>query len=150
MKINIMILLALIGCGSKNMIGTENIPIYQKEKDRIMGDIELYQKNISYPYKASKERQQIIYNNINKVKVGLSKKEVLEIMTKPDEANLTYKYIKVKTGKELENIVGFSLMYLLKREVERGSVIEKNEQGIRISFDKSGRVIDINDYSNDN
>ncbi len=32
MKINFIILLALIGCGNKNRIITENIPIYQKEK----------------------------------------------------------------------------------------------------------------------
>ncbi len=148
MKVNFIILLILIGCGNKNSITSENLPTYKKEKDKIIGNIELYQKNISYPYKATKDREQTILNNIDKLKIGLSKKEVLEMMTKPDEVNLTYKYIKVKVGKEAENIVGFSFVYLLRRDVEHGSIIEKNEQGIRIFFDKSEKVINIDDYSN--
>ncbi len=118
-----------------------SINTFKTAKNIIIDDIELYQNKISYPYKASKEREQIILNNINKLKKGVSKKYVLETMTKPDEANLTYKYVKVKTGKENENITGFSLVYLLKRDVDNGSVYEKNEKFICIFFDKSEKLI---------
>ncbi len=124
----------------------------KKTKNTFIGDIELYQKNISYPYKASKDRQQTILNNINRLKKGMNKQDVIAIMTNPDEANLTYKYIKVKTGNESENITGFSLLYLLRKDVEDGSINEKNEQLIRIFFDKSEHLIytvsNINGFDN--
>lgn len=108
---------------------------------------ELYQKNIEYPYYASEKRKKVILNSMNKLKKGMTKEEVISLITQPDEDNLTYKFKKDKS----DNIVGFSLVYILRRDTNSGSVIEKNEQLIRIHFDNSEKLIwsysqDINEF----
>lgn len=103
---------------------------------KYMEKAKLYQENIQYPYKASKKREGIIRNNMNNLKKGMSAEQVIEKLTKPDEVNLTRKSIKKADG-----IIGFSFVYLLRRDQNVGSVNEKNEQLIRVHFDKFGKLI---------
>ncbi|WP_136465956.1 hypothetical protein [Flagellimonas onchidii] len=98
---------------------------------------ELFQKNIEYPYSASEKRKMLILNNMNKLKKGMAKVDVIKLMTQPDEANLTYKFKKA----ESDNVIGFSLAYILRRDTDSGSAIEKNEQLLRIHFDNSEKLI---------
>lgn len=101
--------------------------------------IELFQKRIDYPYQASEIRKSVILENMNKLEKGMSKDQVVELMTHPDEANLTFKFKKAKS--EEDNVIGFSLVYILRRDAAKGSGIEKNEQLLRIHFDNSGELI---------
>lgn len=102
-----------------------------------INNIELFQKNIEYPYCASEKRSMIILNNMNTLKKGMTKEEVINLMNQPDEANLTHKYKK----SESDNVIGFSLVYILKRDIYSGSVNEKNEQLLRIYFDNAEKLI---------
>ena len=109
-------------------------------------DIKLFQEEIYYPYTASEKRSKLILTNMNKLEKGMTKKQVIELMTAPDEVNLTYKTIKSKN-----NIIGFSLVYIMRQDVENASVNEKNEKLIKIHFDNSGKLtwnysIDIKEF----
>ncbi len=101
-------------------------------------DITLYQKEIIYPYKALESRAEVILSNMNKLQKGMDAKQVVELLTAPDEVNPTYKYIKSKSG---DNVNGFSLVYLFERQQETGSVNGKAEKLVRIHFDNSGKLI---------
>ena len=117
--------LALISCGQQN--NTMNID-----------DIKLFQKELSYPYYASEKREKVISDNMNKLEKGMRENQVIELMSSPDEVNLTYKSIKSKSE---DNVIGFSMVYLLRRNIETGSVNEKEEKLIRIHFDGSGVLL---------
>ncbi len=109
--------------------------------------IELFQESSEYPYVAIEKRKIAILENMNKLEKGMTKDHVIKLLTKPDEANLTYNFRKAKS----DNIIGFSLVYILRRNAESGSVLEKNEQLIRIHFDNSEKLIwtysiDIEDF----
>ncbi|WP_234859498.1 hypothetical protein [Aquimarina aquimarini] len=110
----------------------------QKNNTMNIDDVKLFQEVIPYPYTASEKRRKVILNTMNALKKGMSKKQVIELLTAPDEANLRYKWIKTKSK---DNVSGFSFVYILKRDKEKGSEIEKAEQLIRIHFDTLGKLI---------
>ncbi|MDO5970244.1 hypothetical protein Q4Q35_10535 [Flavivirga aquimarina] len=121
----IMCLLALLSCRQQN--NPMNID-----------DINLFQKKINIPYNASGKRVKVILDNMNKLKKGMAVKQVIELLTAPDEVNLTYKLVKSKSE---ENTIGFSLVYILKRRIETGSINEKDEKLLRIHFNDSKKLI---------
>jgi hypothetical protein len=59
-------------------------------------DIKLFQEEMNYPYTASEIRSKVILTNMNKLEKGMTKEQVIELMTAPDEVNSTYKTIKSK------------------------------------------------------
>ncbi|NMH87979.1 hypothetical protein [Flavivirga algicola] len=120
----ILPLVALLGCGQENSkMNTEGT--------------KLYQENINYPYSASEKRKAIILNNMNKLEKGMTKNEVIKLITYPDEVNLTYEFKNAKP----ESVIGFSLVYLLRRNAKSGSTIEKKEQLLRVHFDNSEKLL---------
>jgi len=121
----VMLQIVLLSCG-------------QKSTNMNIEGIKLFQESIDYPYIVSEKRKAVVLENMNKLEKGMTKNQVIELMTYPDEANLTYKFKKAKSE---DNVVGFSLVYILRRNVEIGSVIEKNEQLLRIHFDDSGKLL---------
>jgi len=106
----------------------------QNNNDMNIENIKLYQKSIDYPYVASEKRKAVIIDNMNKLKRGMTKNQVIELMTYPDEVNLTYKTIKIKSDNKT---LGFSMVYILERKQESGSVTEKRDKLIRIHFNNS-------------
>ncbi|WP_188463992.1 hypothetical protein [Bizionia arctica] len=112
---------------------------YGQKNNKIMKieTIELFQKNIKYPYKASEKRKMTILNNMNKLEKGMTMEQVIELMTLPDDVNLTYNFKKAKS----DNVTGFSLVYILRRNIESGSVLEKNEKLLGIHFDNYEKII---------
>ncbi|MDW5290715.1 hypothetical protein [Formosa sp. PL04] len=112
---------------------------YGQKNNEIMKieNIELFQKDIKYPYQASEERKTTILNNMNTLEKGMTKGQVIELMTLPDDANLTYNFKKTKS----DNVIGFSLAYILRKNIESGSVLEKNEKLLRIHFDNYDKII---------
>ncbi len=117
-------LIALLSCRQEN--NTMNLEA-----------IKLFQEHINDPYIASEKRKAVILDNMNKLEKNMTKNQVIQLMTYPDEVNLTYKFKRSKP----EDVIGFSLVYLLKRNVKSGSVIEKNEQLLRIHFDNSEKLL---------
>ncbi|PLW99100.1 MAG: hypothetical protein C0594_17415 [Marinilabiliales bacterium] len=108
------------------------------QQNNKMNDTKLFQKEVSYPYKASENREKVILENMNKLEKGMTKKEVIELMSAPDEINLTYSSIKSKSK---DNVIGSSLVYILKRKAESGSADQKGEKLIRIHFDNSEKLL---------
>ena len=97
---------------------------------------ELLNNKIEYPYSATKQRQSIIFDNMNKLKLGISNKDVLELLTLPDEINATY-----PSNVTAKDTVGFSYVYLIEKNKKNGSVNSKTEKLIRIHFDKNEKLI---------
>lgn len=121
----------------------------QKTHQMNINDIKLFQAGIKYPYTASVKRVKEILKNMNALKKGMDKKQVIELLTVPDEVNLTYSLIK---SKSLDRANGFSLVYILRRNKETGNSNEKNEKLLRIHFDDTGKLswaysIDIENFN---
>lgn len=110
----------------------------KKNSTMNIDNIKHFQENVNYPYSASIERAKVIQDNMNTLKKGMIKKQVIELLSAPDEANYTYKSIKSVSE---NNIIGFSLVYILRRNKETGSENEKGEKLLRIHFDDSGKLI---------
>ncbi len=91
---------------------------------------------IEYPYVTSKERQNIIFNNMNKLKFGMNKKEVVQLLTLPDDINATY-----PSNITAKDTIGFSYVYIIERKQENGSYNEKAEKLIRMHFDTNATLI---------
>ncbi|MGB4774096.1 MAG: hypothetical protein WBP45_02895 [Daejeonella sp.] len=108
----------------------------QNSMDMDIKSIKLFQENMDYPYIASEKRKAVILENMNSLKKGMTKNQVIELMTPPDEANLTYKSKKSK-----DNLMGFAMVYILERNQESGSDNEKGEKLIRIHFNKYGILV---------
>ncbi|MCD4793054.1 MAG: outer membrane protein assembly factor BamE [Bacteroidales bacterium] len=95
-----------------------------------------YNAEIEYPYSASKQRKNIILDNMNKLKPGMNENDVVQILTLPDEINATYPlYITVK------DTTGFSYIYIIKRKHELDSRLEPNDKSIAIHFDLNKTLI---------
>jgi len=99
---------------------------------------------IEYPYFASTERASQIRNQFVKIKEGMSPTEVKEIMGDPDEIRDSFKSIKKSSPK-----TGYTYWYLIQRKVEHGSVLERDEKLVRISFNLNDRVTYINHWGFD-
>ncbi len=100
-------------------------------------DIKLFQETKDYPYMSSKTRETTILENMNQLERGMTKDDVIELMTLPDEVNPTYKFKNAKS----DHIIGFSMVYILRRKAQTGSVYEKDERLLRIHFDGSEELV---------
>ncbi|MCD4793052.1 MAG: hypothetical protein K8R54_07470 [Bacteroidales bacterium] len=95
-----------------------------------------YNAQIEYPYVASEQRTNIIFDNMNKLKFGMNKKDVIQLLTLPDEINATY-----PSNITAKDTIGFSYVYIIERKQENGSQNEKAEKLIRIHFDTNATLI---------
>ncbi len=120
------------------IIQTTLLSFGQKTNNMNIENTKLYQENINYPYTASEKRKAEVFENMHLLKKGMTKGQVIELMTCPDEVNLTY---KIKKSKSENNLIGSSMVYLFERKQELGSVIEKEEKLIRIHFNNSSVLI---------
>ena len=92
-------------------------------------------KNIQYPYVASPARANKIKSEYKKVMVGMDAKEVIGILGQPDETHPLYEPKIYKP-----NQIGFTHLYLIQRMKENGSVDEKKEILVRVSYDLQWQV----------
>ncbi len=98
---------------------------------------EARQAMLTYPYKADRERVEQIDRGVIRVRVGTSSDEVIRRMGNPDEINDTL------DKDNWDKKVGFSFVYIKQRDKACGSVEEKNEDLIRIHFNKKKEVTRI-------
>jgi len=95
---------------------------------------------IIYPYFASAERQLVISNGYLLIEIGMSIKQVNNVLGDPDEVNPTYD-VKKRPSK-----IGYSHVYLLSRERLNGSVNEKNEHLVRVMFNLDDKVVRVDKW----
>ena len=97
--------------------------------------------SIEYPYIASPERAYKIRTQFINLWEGMNSSEVKEIMGYPDEIKDLYEP-KITDAKKK----GYTYWYLIQRKVEHGSVLEKDEKLVRITFDLRDRVIKVDHW----
>ena len=95
---------------------------------------------IDYPYVASKEKMDLLMAGYIKLKTGMKKEMVIEILGEPDEINSTF------DKNDWNKRIGYSYIYLLKRLKKDGSVDEKKESLIRVMFDLEDKVAEIDKW----
>jgi hypothetical protein len=96
---------------------------------------------IIYPYIADEWRKTVIVNNWHRIGKGMSANQVLTLMGEPDLIELLYEpKVNAKETK------GTTSWYLIERLSEHGSVDQRREKVVRISFDQSETVIAIDSW----
>lgn len=93
---------------------------------------------LSYPYTASAERTKLIKGQFKKIKKGASKVTVLKYLKVPDEILDLYEPKMYKP-----KVIGETYWYIIQRMFKSGSVNEKNEKLVRVSFNLKGQVIEV-------
>ena len=89
---------------------------------------------LTYPYVASPERQEQIRTGMTNVTQGMSPSDVEAILGKPDEVRKLYGRIKQAEP------VGYTWWFIVQRKAESGSVNDKAEKLVRVSFTLNDRV----------
>lgn len=95
---------------------------------------------INYPYKASPEKEQMILTNMKKLTKGMPLEEVTALLGQPDERTSIYLN---ESDIQDNRPVSLCYIYLIRRNNEKGSMLERNEKLLRIHFDTSNRMIRI-------
>jgi len=88
----------------------------------------------AYPYVAPPERQAEIRNGMAKLTIGMTPADVEALMGKPDEVHELYD--RIKNAKP----VGYTWWFIIQRKADSGSVAEKAEKLVRVSFNLKDTV----------
>lgn len=91
--------------------------------------------NLTYPYLATALRKKQIVDGIKSIEIGMTIDDVIHLLGKPDEVHELY------PSKSSEKAIGFTYWYIIQRMKGNGSVAEKAEHLVRISFNLNGIVI---------
>ena len=106
--------------------------------------VNLYEDGkIQYPYIATTARWQQIETGHERLRVGMSINEVVEIMGSPDEVKPLYEPQK-KEGA----LIGTTYWYVLRRLEKRGSLYTK-EAIVRVAFSKQNKLTRIDSWGLD-
>ncbi len=97
--------------------------------------------SITYPYFANEKRAILIQTQFKKIKIGSNEAQVLNILPDPDEILDLFEPRMIKP-----KVVGKTYWYIIQRKQGTGSVIEKAEKLVRVSFNKKGTVIAIDHW----
>lgn len=95
----------------------------------------------TYPYIATPERAEIIRRGLANISVGMSPAEVATVLGEPDEIYPLY-VPRHKHGK----VVGYTQWYIIQRLAKNGSVDQKQESLLRLSFDLDDKVSKIDSW----
>jgi len=117
MRLLIILTLCVIGLGC--------------EKSKLAGGL------LSYPYEADANRVNQIKSGVHKLQVGDELATAITYMGRPDELNATF------DKNNWEKRIGYSLVYVIRRDQKHGSVIDKNEALVRIHFNFDDAVTRI-------
>ena len=95
----------------------------------------------TYPYIATPERAEIIRRGLANISVGMSPAEVATVLGEPDEIYPLY-VPRHKHGK----VIGYTQWYIIQRLAKNGSVDQKQESLLRLSFDLDDKVSKIDSW----
>lgn len=102
-------------------------------------------KTISiYPFLASEERTAVIRSGYKRIVTDMSPTDVKAILGEPDEVRPMYEPV-IKNGK----LIGYTYWYVIRRLVRDGSVNEKKESLVRVSFNLDDRVSRVDGWGID-
>ena len=93
---------------------------------------------MNYPYIATSERASLIQNEYHKINKGDSISTVLRLLNEPDEIQALYEPQIYKP-----NVTGKTYWYIIQRISNTGSVNEKNDILVRITFDLNENVVNV-------
>lgn len=97
-----------------------------------------------YPFSASAERTTTIRNRYQRVIVGMRPTEVIAILGEPDEIRRLY-----SASSGTKKHIGYTYWFVIQRAVENGSVNERQEVLVRVSFDLIGLVMNVDHWGFD-
>lgn len=101
-------------------------------------------KNIKYPYIATPARAEKIKNEYKNIIVGMSAEQVLGVLNLPDRTHPLYEPKIYKPDQ-----IGYTHWYLIQQMKEFGSVKEKKEILVRVSYNLNWIVIKLDDWGFD-
>jgi hypothetical protein len=96
---------------------------------------------VTYPFVATPRRAATIREGFPRVRTGMSPAEVMALLGEPDEIRPLYAP-QMKNGK----VIGYTHWYVIRRLTKHGSVDEKGEALVRVSFGLDDRVSGIDDW----
>ena len=108
------------------------------------GPIPSRQQALTYPYVASPERQAEILGGMDQIKTGMAPSDAERCLGKPDEIRKLYDRIKTADP------VGYTWWYIIERQAASGSVVEKAEKLVRVSFNLKDRVTRVDSWGIEN
>ncbi len=103
--------------------------------------ITMAKAELKYPYFASEERVTLIKSQYTNIKIGDSDNVVLDLLPDPDEIRDLFEPIMSKP-----KLIGKTYWYIIQRKSESGSVNDKEEKLVRVSFDRQGKVIAVDHW----
>lgn len=98
-----------------------------------------------YPYAASPEKASQIRRGYARIMPGMTVRDVKAILGEPDEVNLV---MRVPTDKA-HSVTGHAYWYVLHRKVASGSVLERDEALVRVTFSLEGQVTKVDHWGFD-
>lgn len=93
-----------------------------------------------YPYVAAPERQAQILDGFEEIKPGMSPSDVTSFLGQPDEIRSLLDHIKNSEP------VGYTWWFIIERKAESGSVVEKAEKLVRVTFNLTDEVTHIDSW----
>jgi hypothetical protein len=93
---------------------------------------------ISYPYKATPEREKQIREGYGQIKPGMTTAQMKKVLSEPDLVTPLYEP-KVKSGKQ----VGHTYWYLIRQNKESGSVNEMAQVGVGVRATFDGKIMSV-------
>ena len=98
----------------------------------------------SYPFIAKPERAALIRSQYKRVKTGMSSEDVQQLLGEPDEVRPVFEPRILNS-----RLIGYSHWYVIRRLAKSGSVNDKNEALVRVTYDRSDRVTRVDDWGLD-
>lgn len=95
-------------------------------------------QSLAYPYVASLERQAQILSGMGRIKAGMSPSEVEAIMGKADIVLDLYNRSMFDPKP-----TGYTFWYIIQRNTDTGSAVERDEKLVRVTFDLMDRVTNV-------
>jgi outer membrane protein assembly factor BamE (lipoprotein component of BamABCDE complex) len=101
----------------------------------------VHSATLNYPYVANPQRRSVIEQGYKKIEKGMTSKQVEEQLGEPDEIRPLYEP-RVKNGKK----IGVTYWYIIERKQRSGSVKERAEKLVRVSFNLKDRVTRVDHW----
>lgn len=94
-----------------------------------------------YPFHANPDREAKIKNGYGHIIIGITPEQVKEILGEPDEVRYLYEP-RIKMGKK----IGYTHWFVIRRLVKSGSVNDRDESLVRVSFNFEDKVTAIHSW----
>lgn len=96
---------------------------------------------MKYPYVAAPEREMQIQGGYTRLRIGMSVREVEQIMGLPDGVHDLYEP-KITHPRK----IGYTLWYFIEVQSRNGSSDEKGDNVVRVSFNLQDQVIAVDHW----